>query len=84
MTLGQTPSQTVGPFYTIGLCRRSDNELVEPFSPEILRIHEGFPVGDGRIRHVRLIERPAEVDGTDAQLGSSVSRSLSHISYTIL
>jgi protocatechuate 3,4-dioxygenase, alpha subunit len=24
----RTPSQTVGPYYTIGLCRRPDNELV--------------------------------------------------------
>ncbi len=28
MTLPRTPSQTVGPFFTIGLCRRSENELV--------------------------------------------------------
>jgi protocatechuate 3,4-dioxygenase alpha subunit len=28
MTLPRTPSQTVGPFFTIGLCRRRENELV--------------------------------------------------------
>ena len=28
MTLPRTPSQTVGPFFTIGLCRRPQNELV--------------------------------------------------------
>jgi len=28
MTLPRTPSQTVGPFFTIGLCRRPENELV--------------------------------------------------------
>ncbi len=27
MTLPHTPSQTVGPFYSIGLCRRTDNKL---------------------------------------------------------
>jgi len=28
MTLGRTPSQTVGPFFTIGLCRGRQNEVV--------------------------------------------------------
>lgn len=28
MTRSPTPSQTVGPFYAIGLCRRPENELV--------------------------------------------------------
>ena len=28
MTLPRTPSQTVGPYYAIGLCRRSENRLV--------------------------------------------------------
>ena len=27
MTLPRTPSQTVGPYYAIGLCRRVENEL---------------------------------------------------------
>ena len=27
MTLARTPSQTVGPYYAIGLCRRAENEL---------------------------------------------------------
>ena len=30
LTLPPTPSQTVGPYYTIGLCRRVENELVPP------------------------------------------------------
>ncbi len=29
MTLPRTASQTVGPFYTLGLCRRPENELAE-------------------------------------------------------
>lgn len=28
MTLPRTPSQTVGPYYSIGLCRRRENDLV--------------------------------------------------------
>jgi protocatechuate 3,4-dioxygenase alpha subunit len=28
MALPRTPSQTVGPYYSIGLCRRRDNDLV--------------------------------------------------------
>lgn len=28
MTLGRTPSQTVGPFFAIGLCRESQREVV--------------------------------------------------------
>jgi len=48
MTLPRTPSQTVGPFYAIGVCRRVDNEL----DPDGFRLHgsvldgEGAPVGD--------------------------------------
>jgi protocatechuate 3,4-dioxygenase alpha subunit len=30
VSLSPTPSQTVGPFYAIGLCRTPDNELVPP------------------------------------------------------
>jgi protocatechuate 3,4-dioxygenase, alpha subunit len=32
MTLPRTPSQTVGPFYSIGMSRRAENELVRPSS----------------------------------------------------
>ena len=31
--LPRTPSQTVGPYYAIGLCRRVENELVAPDDP---------------------------------------------------
>ena len=47
----RTPSQTVGPFYAIGLCRRDDNELV----PDGIRLAgrlldgEGVPVTDGMV-----------------------------------
>jgi protocatechuate 3,4-dioxygenase alpha subunit len=47
----KTPSQTVGPYYAIGLCRRDDNRLV----PEGIRLTgrlldgEGTPVVDGLV-----------------------------------
>lgn len=51
MTLPATPSQTVGPYYAIGLCRRPDNELV----PDGIAITgrlldgDGEPIPDGMI-----------------------------------
>ena len=42
MTLPLTPSQTVGPFFAIGLARRTENELVPPSS-------EGSIVLEGRV-----------------------------------
>jgi protocatechuate 3,4-dioxygenase, alpha subunit len=36
MTLEPTPSQTVGPFFTIGLCRDSQNEVVEGGSVRVV------------------------------------------------
>jgi protocatechuate 3,4-dioxygenase, alpha subunit len=38
MTLPKTPSQTVGPFYSIGLSRRPENELVAPSSPGAVQL----------------------------------------------
>jgi protocatechuate 3,4-dioxygenase alpha subunit len=38
VTLPRTPSQTVGPFFTIGLCRRPENELVAPSDPAAMRL----------------------------------------------
>ena len=46
-----TPSQTVGPYYAIGLCRRTDNEL-DPDGIELsgtLYDGQGEPVPDGMI-----------------------------------
>jgi protocatechuate 3,4-dioxygenase alpha subunit len=45
----RTPSQTVGPYYAIGLCRREDNVL-DPDGIELvgtLLDGRGEPVGDG-------------------------------------
>jgi protocatechuate 3,4-dioxygenase alpha subunit len=55
MTLPPTPSQTVGPYYTIGLCRRVENELVPAGDPEALRLTgrlldgDDQPIVDGMI-----------------------------------
>ena len=38
MTVPRTPSQTVGPYYAIGLCRRSENELVPPNEPSAVTL----------------------------------------------
>ena len=53
--LPKTPSQTVGPFYAIGMCRRPDDELVPHGDPAALRLigrlhdGEGAPIADGLI-----------------------------------
>ena len=46
-----TPSQTVGPYYAIGLCRRPDDEL-DPSGIELrgrLLDGQGEPIGDGMV-----------------------------------
>jgi protocatechuate 3,4-dioxygenase alpha subunit len=47
----RTPSQTVGPFYAIGLCRRADNELAPGGIPLTGRLldGEGVPIVDGLV-----------------------------------
>ena len=55
MTLPRTPSQTVGPYYTIGLCRDPENELAERSAPGAVQLigqlldGAGTPIGDGLI-----------------------------------
>jgi protocatechuate 3,4-dioxygenase, alpha subunit len=55
MTLTQTPSQTVGPFFSFGLCERPCSALVEPGSPHAVEIvgrvfdGAGEPVPDAMI-----------------------------------
>lgn len=51
MTLPRTPSQTVGPYYAIGLCRRAQHILVEgglPLAGQLLD-GAGEPIPDGVI-----------------------------------
>ena len=51
----RTPSQTVGPFFSIGLCARPDNEVVAPGTPGAVRIEgrvldgAGDPVPDSML-----------------------------------
>jgi protocatechuate 3,4-dioxygenase alpha subunit len=51
----KTPSQTVGPYYVIGLVRRDDSRLVEHNDPGSLRLigslldGQGTPIADGMI-----------------------------------
>jgi protocatechuate 3,4-dioxygenase, alpha subunit len=50
-----TPSQTVGPYYEIGLCRRSDSELAPRNAPDSVQLigrlldGRGTPIADGMI-----------------------------------
>jgi protocatechuate 3,4-dioxygenase alpha subunit len=51
VSLARTPSQTVGPFYSIGLCRQAENQLA-PAGTELhgtLYDGSGEPIGDGVI-----------------------------------
>jgi protocatechuate 3,4-dioxygenase alpha subunit len=52
MTLGRTPSQTVGPYFTIGLCRERQNEVVPGGSVHVVgHVLDGTgePVADALI-----------------------------------
>jgi protocatechuate 3,4-dioxygenase, alpha subunit len=52
MTLGRTPSQTVGPYFTIGLCREQQNEVVPGGSVHVVgHVFDGNgePVSDALI-----------------------------------
>jgi protocatechuate 3,4-dioxygenase alpha subunit len=52
MNLGRTPSQTVGPYFTIGLCREQQNEVVPGGSVRVVgRVLDGNgePVNDALI-----------------------------------
>jgi protocatechuate 3,4-dioxygenase alpha subunit len=63
-----TPSQTVGPFYAIGLCRRPDDEL-DPDGIELtgqLFDGQGEPIGDGVVEVWDAERRLWGRSGTDA------------------
>ena len=55
MSVQPTPSQTVGPFYSIGCCRRDESRLVDPGDPDALALvgklldGAGEPITDGLI-----------------------------------
>ncbi len=63
-----TPSQTVGPYYAIGLCRRSDDEL-DPDGVELSgRLLDGRdePIIDGLVEVWDAVGRRWGRSGTDA------------------
>ena len=73
MTLRPTPSQTVGPFYSIGLCRRADNELVPATDPAAIRVTgrlldgDDQPIGDGMVEAWDSTGARWGRSGTDAE-----------------
>jgi protocatechuate 3,4-dioxygenase alpha subunit len=69
VTLPRTPSQTVGPFFTIGLCRRPQNELVADGIRLVGRLLDGQdePVNDGVIEIFDSASRRWGRCGTDAE-----------------
>ncbi len=68
----RTPSQTVGPYYTIGLCRKPENELARPGDPGAMRLvgrlldGEANPIGDGLVELWDAVGRRWGRSGTDA------------------
>jgi len=73
VTLPRTPSQTVGPYYAIGLCRRAENELVPRDQPGAVQLigqlldGEEMPIGDGILELWDAAERRWGRCGTDAE-----------------
>ena len=64
-----TPSQTVGPFYSIGLCRHPDDEL-DPDGVELtgqLLDGRGEPIGDGVVEIWDATRRLWGRSATDAE-----------------
>jgi protocatechuate 3,4-dioxygenase alpha subunit len=69
MALPRTPSQTVGPYYAIGLCRSDDNVL-DPDGVELtgrLIDGQGEPIRDGMIEMLDSVARTWGRSGTDAE-----------------
>ena len=68
--MNKTPSQTVGPYYTIGLCRRTDNELVAAGDPEAIVLRgelldgDGVAITDGMVEVWQPVERRWGRSGT--------------------
>lgn len=77
MSLTRTPSQTVGPYYSIGLCRRVENELVPRDDERAVRLAgrlldgDGEPVGDGLVEVWDPLRRLWGRSGTDPDGGYS-------------
>jgi protocatechuate 3,4-dioxygenase alpha subunit len=76
MTLPRTPSQTVGPYYAIGLTRAArapQNELVDRSDPQSLRLigqlvdGQGAPIGDGMVELWDGVAQRWGRSGTDSE-----------------
>jgi protocatechuate 3,4-dioxygenase alpha subunit len=69
--MNRTPSQTVGPFYSIGLCRRPDDELASDGVELVGRLldGQGEPIWDGVIEVFDPASRTWGRSGTDADGG---------------
>jgi protocatechuate 3,4-dioxygenase alpha subunit len=67
--MSRTPSQTVGPYYTIGLCRRPDHELVADGVELAGRLldGQGEPMWDGVVELFDMETRTWGRAGTDAE-----------------
>ncbi len=73
MTLPRTASQTVGPFYTIGLCRQPENELADRNDSGAVQLGgqlfdgAGTPIGDGLLELWDAAGRRWGRSGTDSE-----------------
>jgi protocatechuate 3,4-dioxygenase alpha subunit len=67
--MNRTPSQTVGPYYTIGLCRRPDDQLVADGVELTGRLldGQGEPVWDGVVEVFDAPTRTWGRSGTDTE-----------------
>ena len=72
MSMPRTPSQTVGPYYAIGLSRKPQNELVARNAPGATMLigqlidGEGSPISDGMIEAWDSLGERWGRSGTDA------------------
>jgi protocatechuate 3,4-dioxygenase alpha subunit len=80
LTLPPTPSQTVGPYYTIGLCRRVENELVEVTDSRALRLTGRLLDGDEQPIPDGMIEA---WDASGARWGRSSTNADGRFSFVI-
>lgn len=73
MSLPRTPSQTVGPFYSIGLSRDPQNELADRSDPAALRLvgvlvdGQGTPIPDGMVELWDPVGHRWGRSGTDSE-----------------
>jgi protocatechuate 3,4-dioxygenase, alpha subunit len=79
LSLPRTPSQTVGPFSSIGLCRRPANDLVPASDPEAVRVAGRLLDGAGD-----PIDGLVEVwDGAAGRFGRSPTDAEGRFEFTI-